>query len=112
MHILTLLNLLYFSGDERGMARQSFTQLASEGIIPRHVVSDGDSSAFAAAEDVYFSGHSSVEPSQQLDPQHVNRNLCRQIAAAEFPMSCFPGCVTKERKRVIQQRLALDLSKR
>ena len=95
------------------MAREGFKALAAEGIVPRHVITDGDSATFKAAEDVYFSGHSHVEPVQQLDPPHVNRSVRKHVAATpDLPSCIFQVCATKEEHKINLRKLAADLTKR
>lgn len=98
-------------GDERRWTTGTLTHLSSKGITARNIITDPDSQAFKAAEDVYLAGRSQVAPQHQLDTRHVTANQRKKVKAATFSKNMFPGR-TAESRSISQRDFGNDLGAR
>ena len=97
--------------NERQWTRESLQTLHNSGIEVDTIISDPDSSAFRAAEDLFLEGESSTPPLHQLDTRHVSALQRKLIKEKTFSKEMIPGRTSNSRK-ANQGYFAIDLASR
>ena len=98
-------------GDEREWAKACFLDLSEDQLQVKYITTDPDTSAYKAAEDLYSTKVSSVQPVHQIDTRHLSENHRKYIKNQASLINMMPG-VTKSIRMKKLNRFATDLSMR
>ena len=98
-------------GDEREWAKACFLDLSEDQLQVKYITTDPDTSAYKAAENLYSSKVSSVQPVHQIDTRHLSGNHRKYIKNHASLINMMPG-VTKSIRMKKLNRFATDLSMR
>lgn len=98
-------------GDEYTWAKEVLTELLSENIEVDFLVTDPDSSAYRAAQDLYEEGKSQTEPEHFLDTRHVSENIRKGIKKDNNLLKAMPA-KTKAKQQKLLNNFSTDIAER
>lgn len=98
-------------GDEYTWARELLMDLKSDGIEVEHIVTDPDSSAYKAAQDLYEQGETQTEPEHFIDTRHLSDNSRKTVKRNKSILKLMPGTTEKGKQKLLDN-FAVDLAER
>ena len=94
-------------GDERERAKACFLDLSEDQLQVKYIITDPDTSSYKAAEDLYSTKVSSVQPVHQIGTRHLSENHRKYIKRKASLINIMPG-VTKAYRIKKLNRFATD----
>ena len=98
-------------GDEYTWARQLLLDLKSDNIEVEHLVTDPDSSAYKAAQDLFEENITSIEPEHFLCTRHLSENFRKGIKKDKTLLPLMPAR-TKTKQEKLLNNFSTDLAER
>ena len=98
-------------GDEYTWARELLLDLKKDGLEVKHIVTDPDSSAYKAAQDLYEDGDTTTEPENFIDTRHLSENMRKSVKRDKGLLQLMPE-KTQKKKQTLLNNFATDLTDR
>ena len=98
-------------GDEYKWAKELLRDLKEDSIEVEHIVTDPDSSAYRAAQDLYEEGETQTEPEHFLDTRHVSENMRKGLKKDDTLLKAMPAS-TKVKRQKLLNTFSTDLTER
>ncbi|CAC5370336.1 unnamed protein product [Mytilus coruscus] len=98
-------------GDEYTWAKECILDLKADNIEVEHLVTDPDSSAYRAAQDLYEEGTTSTQPEHFLDTRHVSENIRKRTKNDKNLLQIMPARTQVKRQKLLNC-FSLDLTER
>ncbi|CAC5377616.1 unnamed protein product [Mytilus coruscus] len=88
-------------GDEYTWAKEVILDLKADNIEVEHLVTDPDSSAYRAAQDLYEEGTTSTQPEHFLDTRHVSENIRKRTKNDKNLLQIMPARTQVKRQKLL-----------
>lgn len=98
-------------GDEYTWAKECILDLKADNIEVEHLVTDPDSSAYRAAQDLYEEGTTSTKPEHFLDTRHVSENIRKRTKNDKNLLQIMPARTQVKRQKLLNC-FSVDLTER
>ena len=98
-------------GDEKEWAKACLLDLKEDNLEVKNIITDPDTSAYKAAEELNMAKITKLTPEHQIDTRHLAENHRKFIKNKCAVLNMMPG-LTKSFKQKMQNRFSTDLSLR